>query len=51
MEKKEFKLSLELINGVFGYLGSRPYVEVAKLIQELEKELNAQTQEAPKQEE
>jgi hypothetical protein len=34
----EIKLSTELVNGVLQYLGSRPFVEVAGLIQEIQKQ-------------
>jgi len=38
-------LTTELINGILQYLGSRPYVETAGLIAEIQKQ--AQTQGAP----
>ena len=44
VEKKmdEIKLSTELVNGILQYLGSRPFVEVAGLIQEVQKQASAQ---------
>jgi hypothetical protein len=38
----EIKLSTELVNGVLQYLGSRPFVEVAGLIQEIQKQASQQ---------
>lgn len=38
----EIKLSTQLVNGVLQYLGSRPFVEVAGLIQEIQKQAQAQ---------
>ena len=46
----EIKLSTELVNGILQYLGSRPFVEVAGLIQEIQKQASqqgAQPVEAP----
>ena len=40
-------LTLQLINGILQYLATRPYQEVAGLIQSIEKEAQAQ-QEASK---
>jgi hypothetical protein len=34
----EIKLSTNLINGILQYLGSRPYAEVANLIQGVQQE-------------
>jgi len=34
----EIKLSTNLVNGLLQYLGSRPYVEVAGLVQAIQKE-------------
>ena len=34
----ELKLSTQLVNGILQYLGSRPFVEVAGLIQSIQKE-------------
>jgi hypothetical protein len=38
----ELKLTTDLVNGVLQYLGSRPFVEVAGLIQEIQKQASAQ---------
>lgn len=38
----EIKLSTQLINGILQYLGSRPFVEVAGLINEIQKQAAAQ---------
>ena len=40
MEK--LQISAQLLNSVIGYLGTRPYQEVFQLIQELQKEAQAQ---------
>ena len=40
MEK--LQISAQLLNAVIGYLGTRPYQEVFQLIQELQKEAQAQ---------
>ena len=40
MEK--ITLSTDLINGILQYLGSRPFVEVAGLINEIQKQANEQ---------
>ena len=40
MNKKE--ISIELLNKVLGYLGSRPYQEVAGLITEIASEIKTQ---------
>ena len=37
-------LSLELVNAVVGYLGTRPYLEVAHLIAETQKQVAPQVQ-------
>lgn len=34
----EIKLSTNLVNGILQYLGSRPFVDVAGLIQAIQKE-------------
>jgi len=44
----EIKLSTQLLNAVLQYLGSRPFVEVAGLIQAIQKE--AEQQGAPQPE-
>lgn len=38
----ELKFSTDLINAILQYLGSRPFVEVAGLIQEIQKQASAQ---------
>ena len=38
----EIKLSTNLINGILQYLGSKPFAEVAGLIQEMQKQASAQ---------
>ena len=38
----EIKLSTNLVNAVLQYLGSRPFVEVAGLITEIQKQASAQ---------
>jgi hypothetical protein len=42
---KEITITLDYANAVLQYLGSRPYVEVAGLIAELQKQVVAQLQE------
>ena len=38
----ELKLSTELVNAILQYLGSKPFVEVAGLIQEIQKQASEQ---------
>jgi hypothetical protein len=38
----EIKLSTNLINGILQYLGTKPFTEVAGLIQEIQKQASAQ---------
>jgi hypothetical protein len=38
----ELKLRTDLVNAVLQYLGNRPFVEVAGLIQEIQKQASAQ---------
>lgn len=38
----EMKLSTNLINGILQYLGSKPFAEVAGLIQEIQKQASEQ---------
>lgn len=38
---EEVKLTANLVNAVLQYLGSRPFVEVAQLIQAIQKEASA----------
>jgi hypothetical protein len=47
MEEQNIALSLGLVNGVLQYLGSRPYAEVAQLIQAIQAQAIPQL---PKQE-
>jgi hypothetical protein len=51
---QEIKLSVNLVNGILNYLGSRPYAEVANLIaavqQEAEKQASQNQPETPKEE-
>jgi len=35
MEEKNFAVSVEFLNKLLGYLGNRPYVEVAGLIDDV----------------
>ena len=44
----ELKLTTDLVNTILQYLGNRPFVEVAGLIQEIQKQ--AQPVEQPKEE-
>lgn len=47
----EIKLSTQLINGILQYLGTRPFIEVAGLIEAIRKEAEAQgAKPAPAQE-
>lgn len=38
----EFKFSTDLVNHLLGYLGTRPYAEVYKLLEGVDAELKAQ---------
>lgn len=38
----EIKLSTQLVNAILQYIGNRPYVEVAGLIEGIRKEADAQ---------
>ena len=40
----EIKLSTELVNAILQYLGNRPFVEVAGLIQGIQQQASAQGQ-------
>ena len=42
MEK--FLLSVNLINSIFGYLGTRPYQEVFQLIEKMHQEIKTQSE-------
>lgn len=41
-ERKSWTLSVKVVDAIFTYLGSRPYLEVAHLIAEVGNELKAQ---------
>lgn len=43
MKMSEIKLSTELVNSVLQYLGNRPFVEVAGLIQNIQQQAAKQT--------
>lgn len=36
MNDKKIELSLSLVNGILGYLGTRPYGEVFQIVQEIQ---------------
>lgn len=38
-EKKTVELSLDLVNGILGYLGTKPYQETFQLIQALQEQV------------
>lgn len=38
----EIKLSTQLVNGILQYMGSKPFLEVAQLIQEIQRQAQAQ---------
>ena len=40
-------LSITLVNNIMAYLGTRPFQEVFQLIQEMQKEAQAQQPESP----
>ena len=40
---ENINLSVQVVNAVLSYLGSRPYVEVSSLITAIQKEAEAQT--------
>lgn len=42
MNDSKLNLSVSLVNGILQYLGTRPFVEVAGLIQAVQKEAEAQ---------
>ena len=45
----ELKISTNLVNAIFQYLGSRPYAEVFQLVEAIQKEAKEQV-EPPKEE-
>ncbi len=47
MNDQDVSLKISLVNGILNYLGTRPYVEVFHLIQELQAQAVPQVQ-APK---
>jgi hypothetical protein len=47
MNDQDVSLKISLVNGILNYLGTRPYVEVFQLIQELQAQVAPQVQ-APK---
>jgi len=42
-EKKIFKISGEALNLIFGYLGRKPYVEVANLLKQIQEDIQLNT--------
>ena len=50
---QEIKLTTQLLNAILQYLGTRPFVEVAGIIQEIQKQATPQMpppeEEAPKE--
>lgn len=44
MENKQFSLDLQLLNGILGYLGTRPYSEVFQLIMAIQTAIGSQMQ-------
>jgi len=42
MNMENINLSVQLINSILNYLGSRPYVEVSSLITAIQKEVESQ---------
>ena len=49
MENKTAALSIDLINGILNYLGTKPFIEVANLIKGIQEQVGPQVQgqEAP----
>ena len=43
-------ISIQLLNGILGYLGTRPYTEVFQLIEQLQKEVKSKLPQEEKQE-
>jgi len=46
---QEIKLSIQTLNMVMSYLGTKPFQEVFQIIEAVQKEVNAQQAEAPKE--
>ena len=46
---QEIKLSVQTLNMVMSYLGTKPFQEVFQVIEAVQKEVNAQQAEAPKE--
>ena len=44
MNDQKVEITLNLVNGLLGYLGSRPYVEVADLILAIREQVTSQVQ-------
>ena len=44
MNDQDVSLKISLVNGILNYLGTRPYVEVFHLIQELQAQVVPQVQ-------
>ena len=47
MNDQDVNLKISLVNGILNYLGTRPYVEVFQLIQELQAQVVPQVQPKP----
>ena len=47
MNDQDVSLKISLVNGILNYLGTRPYVEVFQIVQELQAQVVPQVQ-APK---
>jgi hypothetical protein len=48
--KMQVSLTVDLVNAILGYLGNRPFVEVANLVQGIHDQANAQIVPAPQPE-
>jgi len=46
---QEIKLSVQTLNMVMSYLGTKPFQEVFQIIEAVQKEVNVQQAEAPKE--
>lgn len=40
---KTVNISIELLNGILGYLGTQPYTQVFQLIEQIQKEVKTNT--------